>query len=372
MFININSVNRENFMKKIKIFLASSGELEEERKEIALFLYRENKSLIDKDIFLDLVVWEELLHSFRGERIQNYFNEEMLKCDIVIALFHKKVGQFTYEEFELAYKNLREGNKPHYLFVYFKGGDIPIEEINTEDIKKINQLKETIEKYGQIYTTFNSIQGLIIELKGQFDKIFPSLTDSNALHEILKAKYSIMHSDLSPDISYEQVQSLYEKLERDALTGEPEEIEKFIFFIRNRYLPSMLHYSRIKQNVNYLTYWNKVFKKDGSLSKIEANAKTKITFKSLQYFRHDMSFSNIVPAQSIENYHNAYDRLEKAALKGEKEDIEKFISYIKNQYFPFISAYMGGRNNSRYKALWEKVFGENGILDQIEAKFKNR
>jgi len=168
-------------MKKIKIFLASSGELEEDRKEITLFLYRENKSLIDKDIFLDPVVWEELLHSFREERIQNYFNEEMLKCDIVIALFHKKVGQFTYEEFELAYKNLREGNKPHYLFVYFKGGDIPIEEINTEDIKKINQLKETIEKYGQIYTTFNSIQELIINLKRQFKIISSNLTGSNAL-----------------------------------------------------------------------------------------------------------------------------------------------------------------------------------------------
>lgn len=357
-------------MKKIKIFLASSGELEEERKEIGLFLYRENKSLIDKDIFLDLVVWEELLHSFRGERIQNYFNEEMLKCDILVAIFHRNVGQFTYEEFELAYKNLREGKKPYYLFVCFKGGDIPIEEINAEIIK-INQLKETIQSHGQIYIPFDSIEELILKLKGQFDKVISNSTDSNVLREISKAKYSIMYSDLSPDISYEQVQSLYEKLEEDALTGEPEEIEKFIFFIRNRYLPSMAHYSRIKQDVNYLTYWNKAFGKDGSLSKIEANAKTQSSLKALQDFRHDISFSNLVPVQSIEQFHNAYDKLEQAALKGEREDIEKFISFIKNEYFPFISAYMG-RNNSRYKALWEKVFGENGVLDQMESKFKKR
>jgi len=47
---------------------------------------------------LDLVLWEDLLHSFRGERIQDYFNKEMLDCDIVFALFHTKVGQFTKED----------------------------------------------------------------------------------------------------------------------------------------------------------------------------------------------------------------------------------------------------------------------------------
>jgi len=361
-------------MKKVKIFLASSSELEEERKEIALLLYRESKSLIDRDIFLDLVVWEDLLHSFRGERIQNYFNEEMLKCDIVIALFHKKVGQFTCEEFELAYKNLREGRMPYYLFVYFKGGHISIEEIDVENIKKIKYLKETIKRYGQIYIPFKSIEELTLSLKNQFGKIFPNIISSNILQEISTVKYSIMYSDLSPDSSYEQIQSLYEKLEGDALTGEPEKIQGFIFFVQNKYLPSMTHYSNIKKSVNYLNYqacWDRIFRKGGSLSKIETNAKTKASLNALQNFRHDMLFSSLAPSQSMAQFLEAYSKLKKAAFEGEEEDIKKFISFIKNQYFPFWNACIG-RDNPRYKILWENEFAENGTLSQLEVKLRKR
>ena len=159
-------------MRTIKIFLASSGELSEERKEVKLFISDENKKLVKKEIFIELVVWEELLLSFRGVRIQDYFNEEMLKCDIVLALFFKKVGQFTKEEFDLAYENLKEGKKPKYLFVYFKSGEIPIDEVD-EEILKINQLKKEIKKHDQIYGSFNTIEDLQFKLKKQLDQIIP-------------------------------------------------------------------------------------------------------------------------------------------------------------------------------------------------------
>ena len=139
-------------MRTIKIFLASSGELSEERKEVKLFISDENKKLVKKELFIELVVWEELIHTFRGERIQDYFNEKMFKCDIVLTLFFKKVGQFTKEEFELAYKKLKEGKKPQFLYIYFKKCKIDMDEID-EEILKINQLKKEIQKYGQIYNS---------------------------------------------------------------------------------------------------------------------------------------------------------------------------------------------------------------------------
>ena len=157
-------------MRTIKIFLASSGELSEERKEVKLFISDENKKLVKKEIFIELVVWEELLLSFRGARIQDYFNEEMLKCDIVLALFFKKVGQFTKEEFDLAYKNLKEGKKPQFLYVYFRSGKISIDEMD-EEILKINQLKKEIKKHDQIYGSFNTIEDLQFKLKKQLDQI---------------------------------------------------------------------------------------------------------------------------------------------------------------------------------------------------------
>jgi len=157
-------------MQTIKIFLASSGELKEEREQIGLFIAQENKALVKQDIFWELIVWEELLHSFRGERIQEYFNKEMLKCNIVIALFYKKVGQFTKEEFDLAYKELKEGRNPQHMFVFFKEGST--KDINKDYIKVI-ELKEDIEKAEQIYNNFSSIEDLILKLKKQLDQVIP-------------------------------------------------------------------------------------------------------------------------------------------------------------------------------------------------------
>ena len=160
-------------MKTIKIFLASSGELQEERKEISSFIREKNDRLITDGIYLKLIVWEELLHSFSGDRVQSYFNEEMLQCDIVIALFYKKVGKFSKEEFNIAYKKLKIGNKPKYILVFFKID--PNEKIS----KDIIRLKEEIERYEQLYNTFESIDGLILKLNKQLRLIIEKKDESH-------------------------------------------------------------------------------------------------------------------------------------------------------------------------------------------------
>ncbi len=159
-------------LKKYKVFLASSGELAQERKEIALMISRQNNKWTEQDIYLELVVWEDLLHSFHGERIQGYFNGEMLQCDIVIALFYRKLGLFTEEEFRLAYKNLKEGKKPNFLFVFFKSGVITIDdaEDSLEDLAEIKKIKDEIKKQEQIYITFTSIEDLTLKLQHQLEQ----------------------------------------------------------------------------------------------------------------------------------------------------------------------------------------------------------
>jgi DNA replication protein DnaC len=157
-------------VKKYKVFLASSDELAPERKEIALMISRQNNAWVEKDVYLELVVWEDLLQSFRGERIQDYFNRNMLDCDIVIVLFFKKVGRFTKEEFKLAYENLKKGKKPHFLFVYFKSEKIDIAEV-TKEILEIGRLKKEIQQYQQLYGTFKSGEDLILKLQRQLEQV---------------------------------------------------------------------------------------------------------------------------------------------------------------------------------------------------------
>jgi len=153
--------------KRIKIFLASSQELKKERQAIELFIGKENRKLHDNLMFLDLVIWEDLMHSFHGRRIQDYFNEQMLSCQIVIFLFFKRLGDYTDEEFNVAYQHFKKGELPNYLYVYMKSPESQADEVD----EGIISLKERISEAEQLYNSFATKEDLILQLRNQLDLI---------------------------------------------------------------------------------------------------------------------------------------------------------------------------------------------------------
>ena len=157
-----------NTIQKTKIFIASSQDLAHERKEIVLWASRKNKKLIEQNKYIDLVLWEDLLQSFQGQRVQDYFNQEMLQCDIVIVLFYSQLGAFTREEFELVCRNLNPKNKPNHLFVFFK--TTPPKKIS-KDYIKVLELREQIENSQQIYLLFDTVDSLVLQLDRQIDLV---------------------------------------------------------------------------------------------------------------------------------------------------------------------------------------------------------
>lgn len=160
--------------REIKVFLASSGELKEERREVELFIGKENRSLRAQNIFLDLMIWEDLKLSFQGDKIQDYFNEKMLECDVVIFMFWKKVGDFTKEEFDVAYQHFKEGKKPWYLYVFFKMEIDSLKDIDKR-ILKIFEIRDEIAEAEQIYNEFTSNEHLVLQLKHQLELIIPEM-----------------------------------------------------------------------------------------------------------------------------------------------------------------------------------------------------
>jgi formylglycine-generating enzyme required for sulfatase activity/energy-coupling factor transporter ATP-binding protein EcfA2 len=168
-----------------KILLTSSGTLTEERKEIGLFIAAENKRLHSKNVFIELIVWEESHLVLWGTSIQTYFTEQMLGCDMVIALFFDKVGEFTLEEFYKAQEGLKSGGLPKYLYVYFKNTVTApsTRGMSIKELAKVHALRKEIEKEKENYCTFTSIDNLLIQFRNQLKQIkefqFPS-TDAAA------------------------------------------------------------------------------------------------------------------------------------------------------------------------------------------------
>lgn len=104
----------------LKIFIASSAELKEERERCIVILNKINKNY--KHLDLEPVEWEYDIvqgNALGYENIQAGINPTLLQCQVIIFLFHSKIGKYTREEFELA----KCENKK--LFAYFKDGYTP-------------------------------------------------------------------------------------------------------------------------------------------------------------------------------------------------------------------------------------------------------
>ncbi|MCH9659743.1 MAG: leucine-rich repeat domain-containing protein, partial [Bacteroidetes bacterium] len=96
-------IDREGTQKHIKIFLASSAELKEEREQFEIFIHRENQQLYKKGIFIELELWENFIDAMSKTRLQDEYNNVAKHSDIFVSLFFTKVGMYTLEEFEAAF-----------------------------------------------------------------------------------------------------------------------------------------------------------------------------------------------------------------------------------------------------------------------------
>jgi hypothetical protein len=90
-------------MQIIKVFLASSSELNEERGQFEIAINRKNNEWVKKEVFLELIIWENAIDHIVPDGLQEEYNKLVKECDIFVMFFSTKVGKFTNEEFENAF-----------------------------------------------------------------------------------------------------------------------------------------------------------------------------------------------------------------------------------------------------------------------------
>ena len=152
-------------MKTVKIFLASSAELVDDRRTFEIFLSRQNKNLIKDGVFLELVIWEDFLDAMSKTRLQDEYNKALVECDIFIMLFYTKVGKYTEEEFDTAYHHFMKNDSP-LIFTYFK--DAPAEKEPEESLKIF---KNRLSGMGHFFTVYKNVEGLQLHFINQLDKL---------------------------------------------------------------------------------------------------------------------------------------------------------------------------------------------------------
>jgi tetratricopeptide (TPR) repeat protein len=120
-----------NEQRIIKVFMASSDELEGDRAVLGNLVRHLNDMYRTRGIYIELFQWEDFDASYGRGRKQDEYNEKVRESDMFLAFFHKKAGKFTIEEFDVAVSHFEQNAQPK-IFTYMR--DLAAEERETEDL----------------------------------------------------------------------------------------------------------------------------------------------------------------------------------------------------------------------------------------------
>ena len=166
-------IDREGTQKHIKIFLASSAELKEEREQFENFIHRENQQLYTSGVFIELELWENFIDAISQTRLQDEYNHVVKNADIFVSLFFTKVGKYTLEEFDTAFGQFKTTGKP-LVYTYFKDAEIKIEQI-TDEIQNLLDFRKKLKDLGHFRTIYRNIEDLKLQFKNQLEMVLPLL-----------------------------------------------------------------------------------------------------------------------------------------------------------------------------------------------------
>ncbi len=159
----------EAHMQTIKIFLASSAELKEDRDAFDLYFRQENDKLLEQGIYLKIVRWENFLDAMSATRLQDEYNKEVIACDIFVSLFFSKTGKYTEDEFNTAHRQFQNAGKPQ-IYTFFKNAPQNMGDIGDEILTLLN-FKKKLADLGHFYTSYDNIEHLKRQFKDQLEKL---------------------------------------------------------------------------------------------------------------------------------------------------------------------------------------------------------
>jgi hypothetical protein len=152
-------------MRKYRIFLASSVELDRDKELFEIFVSKKNKEWHKDGIFLELLTWKDFVDAMSQSRLQNDYIRVIKESDFFVVLFHTKIGRYTEEEFDSAYQQFKLHGHP-LIFTYFRS----LEEEAIED-ESIIYIKDKIDKLGHFYSLYKNNDDLNYKFDQQLDRL---------------------------------------------------------------------------------------------------------------------------------------------------------------------------------------------------------
>ena len=188
-------------MNYIKIFLASSiTEFEKERRELGDYIRSLNDIYVKQGLYFELNLCEDLSNAVDRERKQEQYNRIIRESQFFYILFGKNAGEYTVEEFDVAWKQFCQTGSPK-LYTYFM--QLPDgQPVQQGVLDFMNRLDREI---GHYYSRFNHLDSIKLNMLIEFAR-------DPALHSTVKFEEGQATLDGKPVLSLENI-PLYSKNE---------------------------------------------------------------------------------------------------------------------------------------------------------------
>ena len=161
-------------MKTIKVFLASSDELDYDRMAFGNLVRRLDNMYEKRGIRIKLFEWEDYDSAYNDKRKQDEYNEYVKQSDIFLALFHMKAGQYTVEEFDIASQEFKDHATPK-VYTYCK--DLKPGEVETPELKELK--KRLFDEMGHYWCRYDNRESLQFQFVMQLQ-----LVESNHMDDV--------------------------------------------------------------------------------------------------------------------------------------------------------------------------------------------
>ena len=168
-----------------KVFLASSNELADDRKHFDDYIHKINHVLNGQGYHIEVVQWEFLDPAMPDDgRSQDEYNRQLKDCDECIVLFWRKLGKYTKEELDTAYREKYSDGRLSRLTVYFKdsapGSITPELQVFWDQFPQIYN-----ERYPSSYRSIESVESdfllYFVQREGITTSARVTLSDSQIL-----------------------------------------------------------------------------------------------------------------------------------------------------------------------------------------------
>ena len=161
-------------MKTIKIFLASSEELDYDRMAFGNLVRRLDDMYEKRGIRIKLFEWEDYDSAYNDRRKQDEYNDHVRQSDIFLALFYKKAGKFTIEEFDIASQEFEDHASPK-VYTYCK--DLKPSEEESPELKEFKE--RLFNEMGHYWCRYDNRESLQFQFVMQLQ-----LVESNRMDDV--------------------------------------------------------------------------------------------------------------------------------------------------------------------------------------------